>query len=82
MSRDLLVVGPAWVGDMVMAGSLFRLLKQQEPERRLTVVAPPATAPLLAFLPDVDRAETLAARSGELGLAARWRGVPSHPAAG
>ena len=33
-----LVVGPAWIGDMVMAQSLFRVLKQREPERELDVL--------------------------------------------
>lgn len=71
--ETILVVGPAWVGDMIMAGSLFRLLKERDPAAALTVVAPPATAGLLAFMPDVDVCERLAVKSGEAGLAARWR---------
>jgi len=58
---------------MVMAGSLLRLLKQREPEAWLCVAAPPATAPLLQFLPDVDQAETLDVRRGEAGVLPRWR---------
>lgn len=73
MTKRILVVGPAWVGDMIMAGSLFRLLKREDPEAELTVVAPPATAPLLAFMPDVDRCARLEVRSGQAGLTARWR---------
>ncbi len=69
----LLVVGPAWVGDMIMAGSLFRLLKAADPAAQLTVVAPPATAALLAFMPDVDRFERLAVASGQAALTTRWR---------
>ncbi len=74
MTRErILVVGPAWVGDMIMAGSLFRLLKDQAPDSELTVVAPPSTAGLLGFMPDVDRVERLDVRSGQGGLRARWR---------
>lgn len=69
----VLLIGPAWVGDMIMAGSLFRLLKEEDPTRELTVVAPPATAPLLAFMPDVDHSTALGVRSGRAGLGARWR---------
>ncbi len=69
----LLIVGPAWVGDMIMAGSLFRLLKEADPQAKITLVAPPSTAPLLPFMPDVAAAEVLKVASGEAGLAARWR---------
>ena len=36
-----LVVGPSWVGDMVMAQSLFKRLRQQQPEAVIDVLAPP-----------------------------------------
>ncbi len=71
--EGLLVVGPAWVGDMIMAGSLFRLLKEEDPKAHLTVVAPPSTAALLTFMADVDRIEKLPVQSGEAALAKRWR---------
>ncbi len=73
MSARVLLVGPAWVGDMIMAGSLFRLLKTEDPASELTVIAPGATAPLLAFMPDVDHIERLDVRAGQAGIAARWR---------
>ena len=51
-----LVIGPSWVGDMVMAHSLFRLLRAQSPEGGLDVLAPPWTRPLVEFMPEVDSA--------------------------
>ena len=39
-AQKLLVVGPSWIGDMVMAQSLFKLLKRREPEIRIDVLAP------------------------------------------
>mgnify|MGYP000639820265 CR=1 FL=1 len=36
----ILVVGPSWVGDMVMAQSLFMTLKAQDGERAIDVLAP------------------------------------------
>ena len=71
MSERILIVGPAWVGDMIMAGQLFRLLKAEDIGREIAVVAPPATAPLLAFMSHIDRTEVLAVRSGQGGLHAR-----------
>jgi heptosyltransferase-2 len=69
----LLVVGPAWIGDMVIAHSLIRMLRQVHPGARLDVVAPPATRPLLDFMPEVGQAYELAAPHGRPALAARWR---------
>ena len=39
-TRAILVIGPAWVGDMGMAQVLFRLLKQQQPDASIDVLAP------------------------------------------
>jgi heptosyltransferase II len=69
----ILVVGPAWVGDMVMAQSLFAVLKRRRPGAALHVLAPPATLPLLSFMPEVERAIALPPGHGRLDLAARWR---------
>lgn len=68
-----LVVGPAWVGDMVLAQSLFKLLKQRQPSARLDVLAPGWTLPLLERMPEVDEAIALEMRHGELALGRRWR---------
>ena len=45
--ENILVVGPAWVGDMVMAQSLFMCLKGRYPDCRISVLAPDWTRPLL-----------------------------------
>ncbi|MHB8623210.1 MAG: lipopolysaccharide heptosyltransferase II [Sulfuricaulis sp.] len=73
MADKFLVVGPAWVGDMVLAQSLFRLLKQQHPGCRLDVVAPRWSLPLLERMPEVDEAIGLDIGHGELKLGERWR---------
>jgi len=56
MSRgvsSVLIVGPAWVGDMVMAQSLFRVLKQRFPDIAIDVVAPAWSQPLLSRMMEV-----------------------------
>ena len=35
----ILIIGPAWVGDMVMAQPLFQLLREQQPDVAIDVVA-------------------------------------------
>lgn len=68
-----LVIGPAWIGDMVLAHSLFQRLKADAPGRRLAVAAPPWTLPLLRFMPEVDRAIALPFAHGDLKLLERRR---------
>lgn len=68
-----LIAGPAWVGDMVMAQSLFMTLKQREPDAQIDVLAPGWSVRLLARMPEIEEAITVPAGHGEFGLAARWR---------
>ena len=70
--RKVLVVGPAWVGDMVMAQSLFKTLKRQDPQVEIDVVAPGWSEPLLARMPEINRTHPLAVSHGKLNLSARW----------
>lgn len=68
---DILVIGPAWVGDMVMAQSLFMLLGQRHPGAAIDVVGPAWSLPLVARMPEVRRGFALDAGHGELALRAR-----------
>lgn len=71
--ESILIVGPAWVGDMVMAQSLFKVLKQKNPAAQIDVLAPAWTEPLLARMPEVRRSITMPLGHGQLGLSARWK---------
>jgi heptosyltransferase-2 len=68
---NILIIGPAWVGDMVLAQSLFKVLKQRHPHGELDVVAPAWTLALLERMPEVDNAIALDVGHGELGLGKR-----------
>ena len=68
----VLVVGPGWVGDMVMAQSLFKTLREQAPDRAVDVVTPAWGQALLERMPEVRNAFTLPVAHGELGLGRRW----------
>lgn len=71
--RRILVVGPAWVGDMVMAQSLLIHLRQNVNVERLDVLAPAWSLPLLQRMPEVSAAIVAPFEHGRLGLAARRR---------
>jgi heptosyltransferase-2 len=67
----VLVVGPSWVGDMVMAQALYKLLKAESAHAEIHVVAPPWSLPILERMPEVARGIELAVGHGELGLGRR-----------
>ncbi|MDI5987425.1 lipopolysaccharide heptosyltransferase II [Halomonas sp. M4R5S39] len=67
----LLVVGPSWVGDMVMAQSLLMTLKARHPGCRIGVVAPAWSRPILERMAEVDEVACLETGHGEFGWRAR-----------
>ena len=71
--RNILVVGPSWVGDMVMCQSLFMVLKHRYPAASLHVLAPRWSLPILERMPEVDQALPMPFRHGELRINDRWR---------
>lgn len=71
--QRILVVGPAWVGDMVMAQSLFITLRQRNPDVIVDVLAPAWSLPLLSRMPQVNEAIALPVSHGELALGKRFR---------
>ncbi|PTN38906.1 lipopolysaccharide heptosyltransferase II [Desulfonatronum sp. SC1] len=64
----ILLVGPSWVGDMVMAQSLVQVLIRRFPGAEVDVLAPAWSAALVARMPGVRRAVTISAGHGRLGL--------------
>ncbi len=71
--KKIVVMGPAWVGDMVMAQALFASLKIQYPGCVVDVVAPAATYPLLSRMQEVRRAWLLDVDHGQLAVIKRYR---------
>lgn len=69
----ILVVGPAWIGDMVMAQSLYMDLRRRDPEAIIDVLAPGWSAPVLARMPEVRRIVEMPLGHGQFGLVARYR---------
>lgn len=70
--RKILVIGPSWVGDMVMAQSLFMVLKQAG-ECTIDVLAPGWSLPILERMPEVRKGLVMPLGHGQFGLGARWR---------
>ena len=73
MTQQVLVIGPSWVGDMILAQSLFKLLKQRQPDIEIDVAAPAWTLPLLERMPEVRTGIALPFKHGKLDLRTRIR---------
>ncbi|MDR0779561.1 MAG: lipopolysaccharide heptosyltransferase II [Pseudomonadales bacterium] len=71
--KQILIIGPSWIGDMVMAQSLFRCLRAQDAELAIDVLAPEWCRALLAAMPEVRAALPLPIAHGELALGKRRR---------
>ena len=72
-SKKYLIVGPSWVGDMVMAQSLFIDLKQRNPDAQIDVLAPAWTAALIDRMPEVTELIVGNFNHGKLSLGERIR---------
>lgn len=73
MPNKILIIGPAWIGDMVMAQSLFKLLKLVHPHATIDVLAPAWTFSLLSAMPEVSEAIEMPLKHGEFKLATRYQ---------
>ncbi len=73
MSDKILMVGPAWVGDMVMAQSLFKLIKKNRPEALIDVLAPAWSLPLLTRMPEVNSGIIMPLTHGQFNLRERYQ---------
>ena len=72
-SQQILIVGPSWVGDMIMAQSLFKKLKQHNSNNAISVLAPKWTHPILSRMPQVSSTEVMPVGHGRLGLSDRLK---------
>lgn len=73
MAESILIVGPAWIGDMVMAQALFKALRSTRPDAAIDVLAPGWSLPLLARMPEVRRGIEMPLGHGRLDLGTRYR---------
>lgn len=71
--KRCLVVGPSWVGDMIMAQSLFIELKNRYPALKIDVLAPSWSQSIVASMPEVSESIEMPLGHGKLALHERYR---------
>jgi heptosyltransferase II len=69
--KKYLIVGPSWVGDMVMAHSLVQTLQKHNPGCMMDLLAPAWSAALLERMPGVHGTVDLSVGHGRLSLGVR-----------
>ncbi|CDT91095.1 lipopolysaccharide heptosyltransferase II [Vibrio coralliirubri] len=69
--EKILIIGPSWVGDMVMSQSLYTTLKQQYPDSIIDVIAPGWCKPILERMPEINQAIDMPIGHGEFNLLGR-----------
>lgn len=69
---NILVIGPSWVGDMIMSHTLYQQLKENYPDCEIDVMAPDWCRPLLDRMPEVRQSLVMPIGHGELSLYKRF----------
>lgn len=69
----ILIIGPSWVGDMVMSQSLFISLKKRHPNALIDVLAPAWCKPILERMPEVNQAIEMPIGHGSFNLKGRYQ---------
>jgi len=70
---NILIVAPAWIGDMVMTESLVAALRRRDPTASIHLLAPPWTAALGERMSGVVETHTIASVHGRFDLTTRIR---------
>ncbi|MBE2895074.1 lipopolysaccharide heptosyltransferase II [Spirabiliibacterium falconis] len=70
---NILIIGPSWVGDMMMSHSLYQQLKKTYPECNIDVLAPNWCRALLTRMPEVREALEMPIGHGRFALRERYR---------
>jgi heptosyltransferase-2 len=71
-NKTILVIAPAWVGDVVMSGALLRELKKCYPDAHIDVLANIYLKPVLQRMPEVRNVLISNFKHGELSLLKRY----------
>ena len=71
--KKILIIGPSWLGDMVIAQKLFKVIKDIYPDSELHVASPAWTIPLVTRMPEVDQSISLPFSHGELNILKRYQ---------
>ncbi len=71
--KKILIISPAWIGDIVIAQSLFKYIKHCNPEVIIDVLAPAWSHELYSVMPEINDLFTMPFGHSQLQLKKRWQ---------
>lgn len=72
-SKKTLIVSPAWIGDIVIAQSLLKYIKQRDPEAIIDVLAPAWSHELYSVMPEINEIFTMPLGHSQFQFKKRWQ---------
>jgi len=71
--KKILIISPVWIGDIVIAQSLFKYKKQLYPQIVIDVIAPSWSHELLSAMPEINEIFDMPIGHGQFQLKRRWQ---------
>lgn len=78
----ILIIGPSWVGDSVMAQTLYKCLKKEEPNCTIDVISPSWTLPIIQRMPEISESISSPFLHGDIKILSRYKFGKSFQKAG
>lgn len=72
-SKKILIVSPAWIGDIVIAQSLLKFIKRHDPEAIIDVLAPAWSHELYSVMPEINEILTMPLGHSQFQFKKRWQ---------
>lgn len=72
-TKKILIISPAWIGDIVIAQSLFKYLKHQDSEIIIDILAPVWSHELYSIMPEINEIFAMPLGHSQFQLKKRWR---------
>lgn len=73
LPKKILIISPAWIGDIVISQALLKYIKQQHAETIIDMLAPRWSHELLATMPEINEIFDLPIGRGQFQLKQRWQ---------
>lgn len=71
--KKILIISPAWIGDIVIAQSLYKYIKHRDSEIIIDVLAPTWSHELYSVMPEINEVFTMPLGHSQLQLKKRWQ---------
>lgn len=72
-SKKILIISPAWIGDIIIAQALFKYIKQQAPGIDIDIIAPYWSHGLISTMPEINDILDMPLGHSQFQLKNRWQ---------